>query len=94
MFVGGGLMGNGHTPSEEERLFYQGCGPAQIDPVARRYYRYERIVQDIAIFCERVLASDESRENREQCYTYLASNFLPGNRIDIAYSSDRGLREG
>ena len=52
MFIGGGQGFAGLTPQEEEGLFYRGYGEAQIDPVAPAYYRYERIVEDIAVFCQ------------------------------------------
>ena len=89
MFIGGAQGFRGVTPAEEETLFYQGYGPAQIDPLALAYYRYERIIQDIAAFCEQLLLTGEGGEDREQSYGYLASNFLPGNTIEIAYSSDK-----
>lgn len=85
MFVGGGLLGEGHTAQEESILFYQGYGPTQIDPAALTYYRCERIVQDIAVFCEEILLTDESSADRAQSLHYLASNFVPGGTIDIAY---------
>jgi spectinomycin phosphotransferase len=93
MFVGAGLMGAGHSP-QEEALFYQGYGQTQIDPIALAYYRYERIIQDIAVFCEQIFLTSEGGEDREQSFQYLASNFLPNGVLEIAYKSDKTLREG
>jgi spectinomycin phosphotransferase len=58
MFAGGGQFGAGRTAQEEETLFYQGYGPTAIDPAALAYYRYERIVEDIAVYCEKLFLSD------------------------------------
>ena len=91
MFVGGGQFGAGRTPQQEEALFYQGYGPTQIDPIALAYYRYERIVQDIAAFCEQILMTNEGGDDREQSLSYLKSNFLPNNTIEIAYQSDQTI---
>ena len=88
MFIGGAQGFRGVTPQEEEQLFYRGYGPAQVDPAALAYYRYERIIQDIAAFGEQLLDSPDGGDDREQSFRYLASNFLPGNTIDVAYRSD------
>lgn len=84
----------GHTVQEEETLFYRGHGRAEINPVALAYYRYERIVEDIAVFCDRLLSMNEGRADREQSLRYLASNFLPKNTIEIVYRTDRTATEG
>ena len=84
MFVGGGLMGFGHTPHEEENLFYQAYGQTQIDPLALAYYRYERIIQDIAEFCEQIFSTTEGNADREQSFGYVASNFRSGGILEIA----------
>ena len=89
MFIGGGQGFVGHTPQEEEILFYRGYGQTQIDPIALAYYRYERIIQDIAVYCEQIFLSDEGGEDREQALSYLASNFLPSGTIEITYQSDK-----
>jgi spectinomycin phosphotransferase len=89
MFVGGGLGGNGHTPQEEEALFYQGYGQTNINQIAIAYYRYERIIEDIAVFCEQVFLSSEGGENRKQALEYLKSNFLPNGTIERACQSDK-----
>jgi spectinomycin phosphotransferase len=89
MFPGGGQGFRGHTAGEEEALFYRGYGPASIHPTALAYYRYERIVQDIAAFCDQVFSSDDRGEDREQAFNYLTSNFKPGGTIEIAYRSDQ-----
>jgi spectinomycin phosphotransferase len=94
MFVGGGQGFRGHTSREEEKLFYQGYGQASINEVALAYYRYERIILDIAAFCEQILSSDKIGEDQEQSFQYLTSNFLPGNTIDIANQSDKSLASG
>ena len=85
-------MGNWRPPEEEELLFYQGYGKAQIDPRALAYYRYERIIQDIAAYCEQLLLTAGGGEDRVQALRYLKSNFLPNNTIEIAYNSDKTLR--
>jgi spectinomycin phosphotransferase len=91
MFIGGGLLGKWRTPREEETLFYRGYGQTRIDPTALAYYRYERIIQDIAVFCERIVLKTEGDEDREQSFQYLTSNFLPNSTIEIAYKSDKTL---
>ncbi len=94
MFVGGAQFGDRRTPHEEEALFYRRYGQTQLDQVALAYYRYERIIQDIAIYCEQLFLTDEGGEDREQALHYLASNFLPNGTIEIAYQADKTLRDG
>ena len=94
MFIGGGQFGNGRTLQEEETLFYRGYGQTQLDSFALAYYRYERIVEDIAAFCEQLLLSDDDGKDREQSLRYLISNFLPGNTMAIAYQSGKTPKDG
>ncbi len=89
MFVGGGLGGDGHTPQEEEALFYQGYGRVTLDPVALAYYRYERIIVDIAEFCDQLLLSAAGGDDRARSLHYLRSNFAPDGVLAIARASDR-----
>lgn len=93
MFIGGGQGFIGYTAQEEETLFYRGYGKTQIDPIALAYYRYERIIQDIAIYCEQIFLTNDGGEDREQSLRYLTSNFLPNGTIEIAYQSDQTQRE-
>ncbi len=92
MFIGGGQGFTGHTAQEEETLFYGGYGQTQINRIALAYYRYERIIEDIAVYCEQLFLTNEGGEDREQSLRYLASNFLPNSTIEIAYKSDQTLR--
>ncbi len=89
MFVGAGQMNNWRLPLEEETLFYQGYGSTQIDAVALSYYRYERIVQDIAAYCQQLFLSNNGGEDRELAYQYLTSNFLPGGVLEISKQTDK-----
>lgn len=93
MFVGGGQFVNQWTPEEEERLFYQGYGQTQANPLALAYYRYERIVQDIAAYCEQLLLTEEGGEDRENGLQQLVSQFEPGNVTEMAYRSEKYLPE-
>jgi spectinomycin phosphotransferase len=92
MFVGGGFFSEAHTV-QEETLFYQTYGQTQIDPIALAYYRYERIIVDIALYCEQIFLTHEGREDREQAFRYLTSNFLPNSVLAIAYQSDKTLSD-
>ena len=89
MFIGGGQGFTGHTAQEEEILFYQGYGQTQIDQVALAYYRYERIIVDIAIYCEQIFLTKEGGEDRDQSLQYLMSNFQPDGTFEIARLSDK-----
>jgi spectinomycin phosphotransferase len=88
MYAGAGLMGAWRTPQEEESLFYRGYGSAGIQRTAIAYYRMERIIADIAIYCEQLLRGQDSDEERQQSLRYLRSNFLPGGTIEIAFAAD------
>ncbi|MGA2490488.1 MAG: aminoglycoside phosphotransferase family protein [Anaerolineales bacterium] len=92
MSIGGGQFSPRRMPKEEEALFYQGYGPTQINPFALAYYRYERVIQDIAVYCEQLLLTYEGGEDREQSLRYLKSNFLPNGTIEIARNSDKVTR--
>ncbi len=89
MFPGGGQGFGGHTPEEEEALFYQGYGQTQVNPYALAYYRYERILEDLAIYCKQLLLTPDGGADRQQSLEYLESNFEPGHTIEIAYQSDK-----
>ena len=89
MFIGGGLLASGLTAQQEEALFYQAYGQTNVNRPALAYYRFERIIQDIAAFCAQLLLTDAGGADRQQALIYLKSNFLPGNTIEIARQSDR-----
>jgi len=93
MFVGGAQGFTGHSLEEEEILFYRGYGQTQVNQTALAYYRYERIVDDIAVECEHILSTNKDSEDREQSLRWLKSNFLPNNTIEIACKSDKTHRE-
>jgi spectinomycin phosphotransferase len=88
MFIGGGYWGRWLAPQEEEAFFYRGYGEARINPLAMAYYRYGRIVEDIALFSAHIAETKEGREDRQQSLRYLTSGFLPNGALDRAYSSD------
>jgi len=91
MFIGGGIGGIWNT-IREETLFYHGYGGKDIDLTALTYYRYERIVSDIAEFCQQVFSSIEGTADRERSLQKFHSIFLPGQVLDMAYKTDQVLR--
>jgi spectinomycin phosphotransferase len=83
MFIGAGL-GNIWNTAREEALFYGGYGEAKINQSALAYYRCERIIQDIAAYCEQIFLTDDGGQDRGQAFQQVTLNFLPGLTIDIA----------
>ena len=71
-----------------EALFYRGYGQRNVDLMALAYYRYERIIQDIAAFCQQLLLTGEGGKDREQGFRYFATQFLPNHEVDIAFKTD------
>lgn len=88
MFIGGGLAGNGYTAQEEEDLFYRGYGQSEVNGATIAYYRYERIIEDIALYCEQLFLSDEGGADRWQAVSYVKSNYAPNGTIAAAGRSD------
>ena len=84
MFVGGGLGGVGRTPQEEMDLFYQGYGEVKINAAALAYYRCERIIEDLAIYCSVIFDSSDGGEDRRQSLGNLKSNYQSGGTLEIA----------
>jgi spectinomycin phosphotransferase len=88
MYFGAGLWGRWHTPQEEETLFFRGYGQTEIDQTVLAYYRFERIVQDIAVDCSHILQINADHEDRAQSLYYLTGNFQPNSTVDLAYQAD------
>lgn len=88
MFIGGGIGGADWSDPRTAALFYQGYGQVEVDTIAIAYYRYERIVQDIAAYSEQLLLTDEGGDDRAHSLRIFASQFEPGNVIEIAFASD------
>ncbi len=87
MFIGGGFGDSGYTPYEEENMFYQGYGQTNINQIAIAYYRCERIIEDIAVYCEQIFLSDEGGEDRKESLENVKSNYLPNGTIEVAFQS-------
>lgn len=88
MFIGAGIWNSGYTPTEEEALFYTGYGEANINQDVICYYRLERIIEDIGIYCEHIFLSNDRSEDRKQSLDYIQTNFLPNGTIERAYAQE------
>ncbi|NJM05024.1 phosphotransferase [Candidatus Gracilibacteria bacterium] len=90
MFIGGDQGFVGRSAVEEEALFYASYGPAEVNSAAIAYYRYERIIEDIALFCEDILLTTDGGADRAQALHYVKTNFQPAGTIEQARRADRG----
>jgi spectinomycin phosphotransferase len=90
MFIGGGVGGTWNEAAEVD-AFYRGYGPIAVDPAALAYYRYERIVEDIAVNCEQVRHGNT--RHRGEALAQLAAQWRPRDVIEIADATyDRVMR--
>lgn len=90
MFIGAGI-GDVWNKAQEAALFYQGYGQTGVDPAALVYYRSERIVEDIAAYCQEILLGDVGEQDRVEGLRQLTGQFAPGSVIDIARTSEQIL---
>ncbi len=56
------------------------------------YYRYERIVADIAAYAEQIFGMQGSVEDREEGLRQLTDQFLPNQVVEIANRTSREIR--
>ena len=55
------------------------------------FYRYERVIEDLAAYAEQLLLTDEGGADREEGYRRFTGNFEPGQTIEIAEKTDKWL---
>jgi len=87
MFIGGGIDDIWKN-ERQEAMFYEGYGKTEINLPALAYYRYERIIEDLAVICEQLLLTDEGGADRERSLGWFRNNFEPGSTIAIAEKTD------
>lgn len=91
MFIGGGVA-NVWNKTFEKDLFYKGYGMTDINMTLLAYYRYERIVQDIAEYGQQLLLTMEGGDDRMAWYKDFVAQFDPNGVVDIALKTDEALR--
>jgi spectinomycin phosphotransferase len=83
MFIGGGIDYIWKS-QRDEAVFYEGYRKTDIDFTVLTYYRYERVIEDLAAYGEQLLLTDEGGADREQAYRRFTGNFEPGQTIELA----------
>ncbi len=91
MFIGAGVAGTWNEEAEVD-AFDRGYGGVEVDPVALCYYRYERIVEDIAVGCEQVRRGEP--RHRAEALAQLAAQWRPRDVIEIADATYGRLMRG
>jgi spectinomycin phosphotransferase len=82
LFVIGSRIARDVQPHEES-WFFDGYGEAVVDPEAIIYYRYERILEDIAAFTESILRDpSETEATRDAQASLVAGFFGPGGIVE------------
>lgn len=82
MFMAGGQGFIGLSPEQETAWFYAGYGETAVHAEALAYYRAERVIQDLALFCADIFQGAASAADRPQSLRYLKSNFRPGGALE------------
>ena len=85
------LLGLTWGGEPETELFYQGYGPSEqdsLDPTALAYYRYHRIVEDLAVDCAALLDTSAGGPSRAKTLASMDQWLQPGGRIDGARHLD------
>jgi spectinomycin phosphotransferase len=88
MFIGGGV-GNVWNKPYQEALFYKGYGTTEILSKILTYYRYERIVEDVAVYGQELLLTKEINEGRLEMYKNFIGMFEPQGVVDVAFQTDQ-----
>ena len=86
MFIGGGVGGMLDGPNATE-LFRRSYGTYQVSVQALRYFRFERIVEDVVAYCEQLLGSEEGGADRAVSLEQFSRQFGKGSVVDMAYKT-------
>jgi spectinomycin phosphotransferase len=92
MYIGAGIIGTWTSP-RESALFYAGYGPVQVNAAALAYYRFNHIVQDMALFGSDLLLGREGGADRARWLRLCQMAFEPGEVVAMAYAAERSMNE-
>lgn len=87
MYIGGGYAFVGRTDDEEERLFYRGYGPSQVDSLALAYFRLQRSIIAIVSACEQIHSGQHADQTQARIFEILKYYFLPNGPVQVALKS-------
>ncbi len=90
MFVGAGI-GGAWTEEWERVAFFEGYGETDVDAEAIAYFRYQRFIEDVAEYAERLLTNRGGMPDRVVGLRKFMQAFEPGGVVDIAIRTDRQL---
>ena len=76
---------------DEGTWFFEGYGPATLDPLTTAYYRWEWVVQELADYGGRVLDGRLGAETRRVAVAEFRGLFAPGDVVEAAWAADRRL---
>ena len=88
MFIGGGIDNLWKGTIRRQADFFHRYGKVQLNLTALAYYRYERILEDLAVIGEQLLLTTEGGADRQQSLGWFSSNFEPRGTIHIARVTD------
>jgi spectinomycin phosphotransferase len=86
MFIGAGV-GNVWNDQDDITAFYQGYGLTDISLTLLSYYRFERIVEDIAEYIHELLIYPKETSNKAELFNHFMNMFSPNGVVDIAFST-------
>ncbi len=87
MLIGGGVANVWNKP-HEEKFFYKGYGETKINKTILAYYRCERIIEDIALYIQRLLLTTAGGAERPVMYNQFVDMFNPNGVVEIAFKTD------
>jgi spectinomycin phosphotransferase len=87
MFIGGGVGNVWNQPLEAEK-FFEGYGRTRIDWQMLAFYRFDRILEDIAIYIETLLVGSCEGSDRQQILQHFLDLFSPRGVVEIAFESE------
>lgn len=93
MFIGGSVGSTWRRRADQEQ-FYGAYGDEALDLRALAYYRHVRIIEDIALYSQDLLATAAGGADRAQALANVQSNFAPGGTIEMATGAYAAWQRG
>lgn len=87
MFIGAKIDNLWNTPQAQVH-FYEGYGKTTLNKAALIYYRYERIIEDMAEYAVEILFKNRNTEDKQTMYAHFLRMFEPNGVIETALESD------